>query len=100
MRNRHKSTANWGVDEGRIQMDPLQRKNTEPLSNKAVIDALSKVKDIDVSHVEVIVKNSSVFLRGFIKNNNMKKASERCVRSIDGVTNVKNELMIDSSNIS
>lgn len=95
MRNRHKSSSNWGIDEGRVQLDPLHtKKNTYESVKKNILQALSKARDIDMSHMNVDVKDEEVLLTGSVKNEAMKLSAERCVQSVSEVKKVKNQLRI------
>ena len=56
--------------------------------------------DVDASEIEVTCKDGIVVLRGKVDSRSAKRCAEDCCESVQGVTDVRNELEIDEGSFS
>ena len=61
-----------------------------------VCEALYHDHSVDASDVEVMVKDSEVILTGTVSERRMKRLAEDCAESVTGVSDVRNEIRVQS----
>lgn len=61
-----------------------------------VCDALTRDANVDASDVDVSVEDGTVILKGTVHNRRMKRFAEDCVERVHGVSDVRNELRVQS----
>lgn len=76
----------------RHQSSVLDRPLSDSQLHAAVVQALEDNADIDDVDIEVLVNEGGVMLNGTVPSRPMLQAAERCVRSVQGVKGVTNNL--------
>jgi osmotically-inducible protein OsmY len=76
---------------------PKSYKRSDDRIKEDVCEALERHAGIDASEVDVVIKEGVATLSGTIESRQMKRMTEDCVENIRGVTDVRNELRIDTT---
>jgi osmotically-inducible protein OsmY len=76
---------------------PKGFKRSDERIKEEVCEALFHDHHIDASEIDVTVQNGDITLSGTVTERRMKRLAEDCVESVSGVTDVKNEIKVQSS---
>lgn len=76
---------------------PKGFKRSDERIKEEVSEALYRDNNVDASEIEVNVQNGEVTLSGTVENRHMKRLAEDCVENVSGVSDVRNELRVQSS---
>lgn len=76
---------------------PKGFKRSDERIKEEVCEALFHDHHIDASEIDVTVQNGEITLSGTVTERRMKRLAEDCVEAISGVTDVKNEIKVQSS---
>ena len=92
MRTReHKDDPSYDRPRGR---EPHSYRITDDMIKSDVREILYRHSEIDASLIEIFVKNSEVTLKGTVKDEAQKILAGSTVKSLAGVENIYNELII------
>jgi osmotically-inducible protein OsmY len=76
---------------------PKGYKRSDERIKEEISDALYRHPRIDASDIEVDVKDGTVTLRGTVEDRQTKRLAEDLAEDCSGVTNVSNQLMVNSN---
>ncbi|MBX2996450.1 MAG: BON domain-containing protein [Bdellovibrionaceae bacterium] len=92
------SDQTWGRDQGRhYGKGPKGYRRSDDRLKEEISDALSRDSHIDASEIEVSIESGVVTLRGTVEDRRTKRLAEDCAAHIEGVSDVRNELRVESS---
>ncbi len=75
---------------------PKGYKRSDERIKEEVCEILCHDHSIDASEIDVTVHNGEITLSGTVTERRMKRLAEDCVESISGVSDVKNEIKVQS----
>lgn len=93
-RNDHVPWSPQGTFAGR---GPKGYRRSDERIKDDVCYALMMAPQVDASQIEVDVKDGAVFLTGSVDDRKMKRMAEDCIEHVQGVTDVHNQLKVQSS---
>lgn len=97
-RQGHGSDQSWGREQGRhYGKGPKGYRRSDDRLKEEISDALSRDSHIDASEIEVSIESGVVTLRGTVEDRRTKRLAEDCAAHIEGVSDVRNELRVESS---
>lgn len=88
------SSERWGY--GNYERGPKGFKRSDERIKEEVSEALYRDNSVDASEIEVAVQDGEVTLTGIIANRRMKRLAEDCIENISGVTDIHNEIRVQS----
>lgn len=92
---------NWNLD---LDKSPHFEDRARMISDKKlkdkILDVLLHSHDVNPSHLEINVRDSVVYLNGYIESEGMKTVAEDLIQSIPGVEDVFTDLKIQNSDLS
>lgn len=92
------SDQTWGREQGRhYGKGPKGYRRSDDRLKEEISDALSRDSHIDASEIEVSIESGVVTLRGTVEDRRTKRLAEDCAAHIEGVSDVRNELRVESS---
>lgn len=81
-------------NRGHFAKGARNRKRSDPAIHEEVNEALYESYEVDATHIEVEVKDGIVTLSGTVTDRQSKRAAEDCIENIEGVLDVRNELLL------
>lgn len=76
---------------------PKGFKRSDERIKEEVCEALYRDHSIDASEIDVAVQGGEITLTGTVTERRMKRLAEDCVEAISGVTDVRNEIKVQSA---
>lgn len=86
----------WQSAKNFFGKGPKGFKRSDEKIREEVCEALYRDSSVDASEIEVSVKDAEVILSGTVSERRMKRLAEDCVASAYGVSDVRNEIRVQS----
>ena len=91
-----KNESRWQSTKNFFGKGPKGYKRSDKKIREEVCEALYRDNSVDASELEVSVKDAEVTLSGTVGERRMKRLAEDCAESISGVSDVRNEIRLQS----
>lgn len=88
--------SRWQSTKNFFGKGPKDYKRSDKKIREEVCEALYRDNSVDASELEVSVKDAEVTLSGTVGERRMKRLAEDCAESISGVSDVRNEIRLQS----
>ncbi len=86
----------WQSTKNFFGKGPKGFRRTDEKIREEVCEALYRDHSVDASEIEVSVKDAEVMLSGTVSERRMKRLAEDCAESVSGVSDVRNEIRVQS----
>ncbi len=92
----HSNESLWQSTKNFFGKGPKGFKRSDEKIREEVCEALYRDNSVDASEIEVSVKDAEVILSGTVSERRMKRLAEDCADSVSGVSDVRNEIRVQS----
>lgn len=94
--SRFGQTSQYGQTGQFSGKGPKGYRRSDERIREDVCEALEQHPSVDASEIDVAVKDGIATLTGTIQSRQMKRQAEECVEGVRGISDVKNELRVDT----